>query len=329
MYCSASKDKKSGEEGDDVDDGSPTEKDSVGEGTEASGQPAMGKAEAGKDPAAEGENGADGNDTGELEEKGIESKKAGGKSGETTVKEAGKGGGILSKSRGGEGEPEKLKPAKKKKSVKIIVEDEKEESSAASRAEDQDSSVANRQVDVATAVGKLGLSSEDVDALMGLLAGRPVNSLLKEINTLKKKVANPWHIDAKDVSLTKKLGAGACGEVWKGSYMGQDVAVKILNAKVTNQLTKDFDAELAMLREFRRYLILSRVSATSSLFLFLARYPLYMLYAIYIFSKANATISLYIFLIQSVHCDLFRCLQATSPLPRHGVLRSRLSLECA
>lgn len=34
--------------------------------------------------------------------------------------------------------------------------------------------------------------------------------------------------------------------------MGQDVAVKILNAKVTNQLTKDFDAELELMREFRR-----------------------------------------------------------------------------
>ena len=35
--------------------------------------------------------------------------------------------------------------------------------------------------------------------------------------------------------------------------MGQDVAVKILNAKVTNQISKDFDAELALMREFRRY----------------------------------------------------------------------------
>lgn len=28
------------------------------------------------------------------------------------------------------------------------------------------------------------------------------------------QVANPWHIDAKNVSLTKKLGSGACGEVF-------------------------------------------------------------------------------------------------------------------
>ena len=46
--------------------------------------------------------------------------------------------------------------------------------------------------------------------------------------------------------------------------MGQDVAVKILNAKVTNQLTKDFDAELALMREFRRFLF----SFSPSLFFF-------------------------------------------------------------
>ena len=40
-----------------------------------------------------------------------------------------------------------------------------------------------------------------------------MDELLKEISELKKKVANPWHIEAKNVSLTKKLGSGACGEV--------------------------------------------------------------------------------------------------------------------
>ena len=41
-----------------------------------------------------------------------------------------------------------------------------------------------------------------------------VEDLLRQLAELKKRVDNPWHIEAKNVSLAKKLGAGACGEVW-------------------------------------------------------------------------------------------------------------------
>jgi Protein tyrosine and serine/threonine kinase/Phorbol esters/diacylglycerol binding domain (C1 domain)/Regulator of chromosome condensation (RCC1) repeat len=80
-----------------------------------------------------------------------------------------------------------------------------------------------------------------------------LDEMRREMYSLRQQLQNVWEIDADEVDMTmgEKLGEGACGEVWRATYRGQDVAVKILNKKVSSRLEADFDHELAILREFK------------------------------------------------------------------------------
>jgi hypothetical protein len=60
-----------------------------------------------------------------------------------------------------------------------------------------------------------------------------LNERLLEARTQEvQQLQRVWAIDMADVRLVAKLDEGAFGEVWRGTFDGKDVAVKILRASI-------------------------------------------------------------------------------------------------
>ncbi|KAJ0604699.1 putative protein kinase TKL-Pl-4 family [Helianthus annuus] len=57
-------------------------------------------------------------------------------------------------------------------------------------------------------------------------------------------------IDRRLLNIGERIASGSCGDLFRGEYLGQDVAVKILRSEHLNQTLEDeFSHEVAMLRE--------------------------------------------------------------------------------
>nr|KJB29020.1 hypothetical protein B456_005G080000 [Gossypium raimondii] len=59
-----------------------------------------------------------------------------------------------------------------------------------------------------------------------------------------------WEIDGRLLKIGEKIACGSCGDLYRGIYLGQDVAVKILRSEHLNDTLEDeFAQEVAILRE--------------------------------------------------------------------------------
>ncbi|KAA3485093.1 serine/threonine-protein kinase STY46-like isoform X2 [Gossypium australe] len=59
-----------------------------------------------------------------------------------------------------------------------------------------------------------------------------------------------WEIDRRLLKIGEKIACGSCGDLYRGIYLGQDVAVKILRSEHLNDTLEDeFAQEVAILRE--------------------------------------------------------------------------------
>uniref|UniRef100_A0A251TIB5 non-specific serine/threonine protein kinase n=1 Tax=Helianthus annuus TaxID=4232 RepID=A0A251TIB5_HELAN len=57
-------------------------------------------------------------------------------------------------------------------------------------------------------------------------------------------------IDRRLLNIGERIASGSCGDLFRGEYLGQDVAVKILRSEHLNQTLEDeFSHEVAMLQE--------------------------------------------------------------------------------
>ncbi|RHY26369.1 hypothetical protein DYB32_007682 [Aphanomyces invadans] len=69
-------------------------------------------------------------------------------------------------------------------------------------------------------------------------------------------------IEARDVLLHQKLGSGAFAEVWRGSFLGDDVAVKMLHpSRVTVTQIQSFVSEIQLMNSFDSPYIVKLVGA--------------------------------------------------------------------
>ncbi|XP_021844823.1 serine/threonine-protein kinase STY46 isoform X2 [Spinacia oleracea] len=61
-----------------------------------------------------------------------------------------------------------------------------------------------------------------------------------------------WEIDRRLLKIGDKVASGSCGDLYRGVYLGQDVAVKILRSEHLTEASEDeFAQEVAILREVR------------------------------------------------------------------------------
>jgi len=86
-------------------------------------------------------------------------------------------------------------------------------------------------------------------------AGTKEDSRCEELDLLKKHLLNP-----KDVELLQRVGAGSFGEVFKGSFKGQPVAVKTM-LNVTEKDVRAFRSEILLTATFRHPNIVHFVGA--------------------------------------------------------------------
>ncbi|XP_044511908.1 serine/threonine-protein kinase STY46-like isoform X3 [Mangifera indica] len=63
-------------------------------------------------------------------------------------------------------------------------------------------------------------------------------------------ISGDWEIDRRMLKLGERIASGSCGELYRGFYLGQDVAVKVLRSEHLNDaLADEFAQEVAILQE--------------------------------------------------------------------------------
>ena len=75
--------------------------------------------------------------------------------------------------------------------------------------------------------------------------------------------SNDWEIDASRLTIVRKIASGSCGEVFKGVYNGQQVAVKVLR-EISTESIAEFMKELSVMRKVRHRNIVQLIGAITS-----------------------------------------------------------------
>ncbi|CAA3005281.1 serine threonine- kinase STY8-like isoform X1 [Olea europaea subsp. europaea] len=75
-----------------------------------------------------------------------------------------------------------------------------------------------------------------------------------------------WEIDWRSLKIGEKIAAGSCGDLYRGVYRGQNVAVKVLRSEHLNDLLEDeFTKEVAILREVQHGNVVRFIGACTKL----------------------------------------------------------------
>lgn len=64
-------------------------------------------------------------------------------------------------------------------------------------------------------------------------------------------VTNTWEINASELQFTTRLGEGTSAQVFKGTYRGQDVAIKVLKEKAEAKVLEEFKKEFEIMSSLR------------------------------------------------------------------------------
>ncbi|KAL5560332.1 hypothetical protein UlMin_036543 [Ulmus minor] len=108
-----------------------------------------------------------------------------------------------------------------------------------------------------------GWPIEDTDALYEAMEkavarsegswSRSVRSHLAVEKSLEAEAKlGDWEIDRRLLKIGERIASGSCGDLYRGVYCGEDVAVKILRSEHLNSATEDeFAQEVAILREVK------------------------------------------------------------------------------
>ncbi|CAL9772515.1 unnamed protein product [Musa acuminata subsp. burmannicoides] len=110
-----------------------------------------------------------------------------------------------------------------------------------------------------------GLLKELDDAAVayneGSLSGASRCSSTEKVLGSQSKVVD-WEIDRRFLKMGKKIARGSCGDLYRATYLGQDVAVKILRADQLNEaLLLEFNQEVDILRRVHHKNIVHYIGA--------------------------------------------------------------------
>ncbi|CAM6085958.1 unnamed protein product [Calypogeia fissa] len=92
----------------------------------------------------------------------------------------------------------------------------------------------------------------------------PTQSTVPSASDSKEKtdIANDWEIDNSQLKLGQKVASGAFGDLYRGTYCGQDVAIKILKRdRLTENLQHEFMQEIFIMRKIRHKNVVQFIGA--------------------------------------------------------------------
>lgn len=74
--------------------------------------------------------------------------------------------------------------------------------------------------------------------------------------------ADDWEIDSRQLKLHHKIASGSFGDLYRGTYCGQDVAIKILKAeRLNDSLQQEFGQEVFIMRKVRHKNVVQFIGA--------------------------------------------------------------------
>ncbi|KAH3767007.1 serine/threonine protein kinase [Pelomyxa schiedti] len=73
----------------------------------------------------------------------------------------------------------------------------------------------------------------------------------RRIHELSDTALNIWKVDPKELTLSKQIGVGSFGTVYKGEWRGTDVAVKQIQTQTVRHKLDEFEREVEILRLLR------------------------------------------------------------------------------
>ncbi|KAG0449308.1 hypothetical protein HPP92_027447, partial [Vanilla planifolia] len=113
-----------------------------------------------------------------------------------------------------------------------------------------------------------GWPDEETDSLQEKLKAAITNSegsLSGTWTTAILLITGDGEVDPRLLKMGDKIGCGSCGDLFRGSYLGRDVAIKVLRSDLLNETMRvEFAQELMILREVQHRNVVRFVGACTS-----------------------------------------------------------------
>ncbi|CAA6663773.1 unnamed protein product [Spirodela intermedia] len=92
----------------------------------------------------------------------------------------------------------------------------------------------------------------------------PSHSMLEKVPTIHPE-DGAWEIDRRLLKIGEKIASGYCGDLYRGVYLGDEVAVKILKSEHINHASKvEFNQEVSILREVQHRNVVRFIGACTN-----------------------------------------------------------------
>ncbi|KAH6835072.1 ACT-like protein tyrosine kinase family protein [Perilla frutescens var. hirtella] len=100
----------------------------------------------------------------------------------------------------------------------------------------------------------------------GSWSGSRSQTILEKAIAAAQRKSEDWEIDWRLLKIGEKITAGSCGDLYRGVYLCQDVAVKVLKSKhLNNSLEGEFAQEVAILRQVQYENVVHFIGACTKL----------------------------------------------------------------
>ncbi|XP_042067317.1 serine/threonine-protein kinase STY8-like isoform X1 [Salvia splendens] len=122
-----------------------------------------------------------------------------------------------------------------------------------------------------------GWHSEDTEGLYNIMrkaiaesegswSGSSRSQSILEEAIAAQRNSEDWEIDWRLLKIGEKIAAGSCGDLYRGVYLCEDVAVKVLKSEhLNNSLQAEFEQEIAILRQVQHDNVVRFIGACTKL----------------------------------------------------------------